>query len=198
MTATSGFFQCIAIALAIGLTGCGKEEVPSQGSRSGSGSAGEAPGATVTLADTSKQLPSTAATVSAAPPPSTSGSATRAPVAANAIAKLQEDADLHPANFDRKARRLDGVYISAKTRQIGAYAGDFGPRHTVYDIVVADSKGDLDNVVWCEMNIWNQPPSLKQFDSVTVEGTGYLDVAMDGRHKYRLVIASCKLTEKAK
>jgi len=46
------------------------------------------------------------------------------------------------------------------------------------------------------MNNWNQPSSLKQFDLVTVEGTGYLDVATDGHHKYRLVIASCKLTEK--
>jgi hypothetical protein len=198
MTAIPVFFQCIAIALAIGLTGCGEKEVRGQGSRSGSGSAGEAPSATVMLTDTSRQPPSAAATVSAVPPPSTSGSATQVPVAANAIAELQEDADLHPANFDRKPRRLDGVYVGTKTREIGAYAGDFGPRHTVYDIVVADSKSDPDNVVWCEMTTWNQPSRLKQFDLVTVEGTGYLDVAVGGRHKYRLVIARCKLTERAR
>jgi hypothetical protein len=81
--------------------------------------------------------------VSAAPPPSTSASATQVPVAADAIAKLQEDGDLHPANFDRQPRRLDGVYVSTKTREIGAYTGDFGfapsPRPSRFGVPAGDA-----------------------------------------------------------
>lgn len=161
--------------------GCRDEEAAVNGSVSASSSASlTLPVASITAA-TSSPPASASATASSSVPRAGEGP----------IAKLLADALLNPKPYNGQPVKVRGVYVGTKSRNIGALMGDSYQPHMVVDVLIADSKDDVEHAIWCEMNKWVPPPGLEKLGAVTAEGRGYMDLPAAG---VKLVIGNCTLT----